>query len=161
LRQKLAYQFLGAADISRSLQRRPEMNLSRLAFYGVLAMLTLPQLACVPSDPPLVKPEECTIDKRLVGVWKASRRDDILSEESETIFGSPGEATRGPAGLLVMRRNSQIVQDPEMDLFSVTAGNNTYLQIPVGRRIGLWDATNVKSYLLIRYEVTDTRLTMW
>jgi hypothetical protein len=143
-----------------------DMSVFRIATTAVVALLLVSLPACVPSDNPLVEPQKCTFDERLVGIWK------LVDKESVTyaIIGRPRDVTNRPDGLMVIH-TSTFHPDSEIEhsdkptyFFSVKAGANHYLQMPHLKgadKITEWDAKNIQSFQFIRCEFFNDRVVLY
>jgi hypothetical protein len=140
---------------------------ARILFLrAAVALIVISPASCVDSIHPLADPETCTIDERLVGVWKHVGERDV----SYFFIGRPAHVKDRPDGMLLLH-------DPTLNAkhelswteawtycFAVRIGESHYLQCikSAGRnKIDKWERTTVKAYQFFMYEVAGERLTFW
>lgn len=138
-------------------------------------LLALAQTSCVvESINPLSDPDDAKMDERLFGQWKVINKEKDRDTEFWFV-GRPrvSEIKDAPAGLMV---NYGLVISPQNEVssngmpsyfFVTKLGKNHYVNIatleepkePKGPIV--WKKSEVKGYLLMKYTVTESKLTMW
>jgi hypothetical protein len=140
---------------------------SRTIAGPAVLLLLVSQTACiVHSVNPLADPEKCTIDERLIGVWKVADKDKV----AYVIIGRPSDVKGRPDGLMVFYSIS-FNANHELDcietpvyFFPVKLGETHYLQFVEpsdSKRLTQWDAAGKRLYCFFKYHVSANRLTLW
>jgi hypothetical protein len=141
----------------------PSRTIAGLA--GLLLLVS--QTSCVVySVNPLADPEKCTIDERLIGVWKVADKDKV----TYVIIGRPSDFKGRPDGLMVVHSTSFNANN-ELDwietpicFFPVKLGETCYWQCiepSDSKRMTQWEAAGKRLYCFFKYQVSADRLTLW
>jgi hypothetical protein len=144
---------------------------SRMIPSLAVMVLALSQASCVTSVNPLEDPEKCTLDERLVGVWKSPKAGKN-PDSPQYVYFLIGRATaveKSPDALMVTNAVA-FFEDQSMTageagyFFALKLADNDYLQflnLSEKKLLVEWDQATVKSYSFYKYQVSHAKLTLW
>ena len=135
---------------------------SRFIVVVYALLLTLAQTSCVESEHPLVDPEKCKIDERLVGTWKMIKPEG----DKDVVIRKPlaKEIKNCPEGLLVVTKNDDAAWPSYW--FVAKIGKDDYIQRLSSfltndkHQLAEWNQKEIGAYEFAKYTVVGGRLTL-
>jgi hypothetical protein len=146
------------------------MRALRTVGVSALAIVALMQTSCVvESDQPLIDIGKATLDERILGQWKSVEGDRTVLH----FVGRPAGIADCPDALMVLHSvtvgSKQELSWDGLPVYGFTAkvGKDDYFHMIAlagdgdAQRPTDWKKVDIHSYLILKYAITDGRLTYW